>query len=173
MTIARRMLVTLLFALLLGLPSLGAAQAPWAAHPLTDAVTGETFAIGDYQGTAVLVETMATWCGNCRRQLGNLRAASELLAEQDADVAYVVISVERGLPAAALADYADRNAFPFRFAVADDELLGLLADRFGRNALNPPSTPHVIVAADGTASELRTGFSPPDELVGLLSEAAR
>lgn len=172
MTRVRSKLAALVVSLLLGIPTIGAAQEAWSTHPLTDAATGETFTVAAYQGTPVLVETMATWCGNCRRQLANLRAASEMLAADGLDVIYVVISVERGLPDDALAAYAERQAFPFRFAVADDALLGLLADRFGRGALNPPSTPHVIVAADGTVSELRTGFSSPEELVTWLTAAA-
>jgi thiol-disulfide isomerase/thioredoxin len=168
----RRLPLTLSVVLALGLLGQAAAQDAWLDHPLRDAASGETFTLRDYAGAPLLVETMATWCGSCRRQLGNLRDASEMLEAADIPVAYVVISVERGLPDPVLADYAARQAFPFRFAVADDAMLGLLADAFGRGVLNPPSTPHLIVAADGTVGPLRTGFASPDELVALLTAAA-
>lgn len=168
----RHPLRTALIAFALTLVGAAAAQETWLEHPLTDVATGEVFTLDDYAGTPLLVETMATWCGNCRRQLTNLSEAHAELEATGADVAYVVISVERGLPDAALAEYAERQGFPFRFAVADDALLGMLADRFGRGVLNPPSTPHVILSASGEISELRTGFSDPAELVALLTAAA-
>jgi thiol-disulfide isomerase/thioredoxin len=158
--------------LLLALTSVAAAQEAWLDHPLQDVATGETFALRDLAGTPVLVETMATWCGNCRRQLGNLSEAKARLDADGVDVAYVVVSVERGLDPAALAAYAQRHGFAFRFAVADDALLQMLAGRFGRIALNPPATPHVLIGADGTVGELTTGFSPPDALVERLAAAA-
>jgi len=147
----------------------------WLDHPLVDAATGEPFTVRDLEGSVVLVETMATWCGNCRRQLGHLAEAAATLGGEAAagvPVAYLVVSVERGLDPAALAAYAERNDLPFRFAVADDALLRLLADRFGRTVLNPPSTPHVIVSPAGAVGPLTTGFSSPAELVARLTAAA-
>ncbi len=147
----------------------------WLDHPLVDAATGDPFTIRELEGSVVLVETMATWCGNCRRQLGHLAEAAATLGSQAAPgvpIAYVVISVERGLERAALVTYGERHGLPFRFAVADDDLLRLLAARFGRAVLNPPSTPHVIVSPAGAVGPLTTGFSSPAELVARLTAAA-
>jgi len=147
----------------------------WLDHPLIDAATGETFTVRGLEGSVVLVETMATWCGNCRRQLGHLAEAAATLGGEAAPgvpIAYLVVSVERGLDPAALAAYAERHGLPFRFAVADDTLLRLLAERFGRAVLNPPSTPHVIVSPTGAVGPLTTGFSSPAELVARLTAAA-
>jgi thiol-disulfide isomerase/thioredoxin len=171
----RRLAVALLVALLAGLPTL-AQDETWLDLPLTDAATGETFALSDFVGSVVVVETMATWCGNCRRQLGHLRDAAAQLggaAAPGIPIVVVAVSVERGLAPAALAAYAAREGFPFRFVVADDALLRALADRFGRVALNPPATPHVVVAADGTVGELSTGAAAPAALVELLQAAGR
>lgn len=147
----------------------------WLDHPLVDAATGEPFTVRGLEGSVVLVETMATWCGNCRRQLGHLAEAAAALGGEAAEgvpVAYLAISVERGLDPAALTAYAARHGLPFRFAVADDTLLRLLAERFGRAVLNPPSTPHVIVSPSGSVGPLTTGFSSPAELVARLTAAA-
>jgi thiol-disulfide isomerase/thioredoxin len=147
----------------------------WLDHPLVDAATGAPFTVRDLEGSVVLVETMATWCGNCRRQLGHLAEAAATLGGEAAPgvpVAYLVISVERGLESAALVAYGERNGLPFRFVVADDDLLRLLAARFGRGVLNPPSTPHVIVSPAGAVGPLTTGFSAPAELVARLTAAA-
>lgn len=147
----------------------------WLDHPLIDVATGEPFTVRGLEGSVVLVETMATWCSNCRRQLGHLAEAAVALGGEAAPgvpVAYLVVSVERGLDPAALATYAERHGLPFRFAVADDALLRLLAERFGRAVLNPPSTPHVIVSPTGAVGPLTTGFSSPAELVARLTAAA-
>ena len=147
----------------------------WLDLPLVDAASGEVFTLRDLDDGVVLVETMATWCGNCRRQLGHLVAASAELGDEAATgvpVAYVVVSVERGLDPARLAAYAEREGFPFRFVVADDDLLRALADRFGRGVLNPPATPHVVVGPGGRVGALTTGFEAPEALVARLRAAA-
>lgn len=168
-----------LAALLAAAPLAASAHAQgdaWLDLPLTDAVTGETFALSELQGSVVLVETMATWCGNCRRQLGNLRQAIADLGGEVAPgvpVVAVAVSVERGLDPASLAAYAEREGFAFRFVVADDALLRALADRFGRVALNPSSTPHVVIAPDGAVGPLTTGFTTPAAIVALLQAAGR
>ena len=147
----------------------------WLDLPLVDAASGEVFTLRALDDGVVLVETMATWCGNCRRQLGHLAAAAAELGGEAAEgvpVAFVVVSVERGLDPAQLAAYAEREGFPFRFVVADDDLLRALADRFGRVVLNPPATPHVVVAPGGRVGALTTGFEAPEALVARLRAAA-
>ena len=74
------------------------------------------------------------------------------------DAVFVVLSVETDLSAEDVAEYAEDNGFSsMRFAVMSPELLAAFADAFGTSAVNPPSTPHVVIAADGTAGELETG----------------
>jgi thiol-disulfide isomerase/thioredoxin len=180
----RRTAVWLAIALLalVSLANAQATEAPaapsgeaWLDLPLVDATSGASFTVRELADGVVLVETMATWCGNCRRQLGHLAAAAAELAGEAAPgvpVAYVVVSVEPGLDPSALAAYAEREGFPFRFVVADDELLRALAERFGRVVLNPPATPHVVVAPGGRVLELTTGFEAPEALVARLRAAA-
>ncbi|MDF1521663.1 MAG: hypothetical protein P1P87_02440 [Trueperaceae bacterium] len=147
----------------------------WLDVPLVDAATGEVFTLRDLDDGVVLVETMATWCGNCRRQLGHLAAAAAKLGGEAAagvPVAYVVVSLEPGLAPSRLTAYAEREGFPFRFVVADDALIRALADRFGRVVLNPPATPHVVIAPGGRVGELTTGFEAPEALVARLRAAA-
>lgn len=147
----------------------------WLDLPLVDVATGERFTVRDHTDGVVLVETMATWCGNCRRQLGHLAAAAEELQGEAAagvPVTFVVVSVERGLDPARLNDYAVREGFAFRFAVADDATLRALADRFGRVVLNPPATPHVVIAPGGVVGALSTGFEVPADLVARVRAAA-
>ena len=66
----------------------------WQDLPLTDARTGETFTLGGLGGY-VYAEPMATWCSNCRQQLGNVRDAAAQLGGDE--VTFVALSVETSL----------------------------------------------------------------------------
>ena len=142
----------------------------WQTLTMTNARTGEEFAVSDFLGCAVYVETMATWCLNCLMQMGNV---AEALPNLDPDRHVVIaISVETDLPAKDLAKYADNSNLDWIFSVASPEVLKAIVDEFGRDAIVPPSTPHVIVNPDGTASDLLTGLKGPDEIVELMNEAS-
>jgi thiol-disulfide isomerase/thioredoxin len=137
----------------------------WASLPLVNARTGESFTLADFAAKPVLVEPMATWCTNCRRQLGNVSAAATQLGEE---ATFVALSVEADLPPDQLAAYAEQNGFPLVFAVVTPEILTALADQFGQTITNPPATPHFVLYPDGSVSELLTGGRSPEELVALL-----
>jgi len=142
----------------------------WQTLSMTNARTGEEFAVSDFLGCAVYVETMATWCINCLMQMGHV---AEALPSLDPDRHVVIaISVETDLPAEDLARYADNSNLDWIFSVASPEVLKAIVDEFGRDAIVPPSTPHVIVNPDGTASDLLTGLKGPDEIVELMNEAS-
>lgn len=142
--------------------------AEWQQIEVIDA-DGEAFTFADLVGRPVLVENFATWCGNCRRQLGDTNRAAEQAGD---DAVFVALSVETELDADDMADYAKREGFDhIRFAVMSPEMLAAMNDAFGNSALNPPSTPHVAVTADGTAGELVTGFESPEEILASLGLA--
>lgn len=141
----------------------------WQKIALTNARTGESFTLADFEGKTVFVEPMATWCSNCRRQLNNVREASYQLAGDD--VVLVALSVETNIDDATLADYANSQGFDWLFAVITPELLGELADEFGRAIANPPATPHFIIRADGTSTDLVTGIEPAAQILSQIAAA--
>lgn len=142
------------------------ADAPaWQQVALTDARSGQSFTLADFAGKTVYVEPMATWCSNCRQQLGNVREAKAQLGD---NVVFIGLSVETTISAADLAAYADKQGFDWTFAVATPDLLQQLTEAFGRTITNPPSTPHFIIRPDGSASELMTGFSDPQAILAML-----
>jgi hypothetical protein len=142
----------------------------WQTLSMTDARTGETFAVSDFLGCAVYVETMATWCFNCLMQMGNIVEAMPLL-DPDRHVV-IAISVETDLAAEDLARYADNSDLDWIFSVASTDLLKAIVDEFGRSAIVPPATPHVIINPDGSAGELLTGLRGPEEIVDLMNDAS-
>lgn len=138
----------------------------WLDLPLTDVATGETFTLGGFEGRTVYVETMATWCTNCRRLLQSVK---EAMAKEGAeDYVFIGVSVEGNLPDETLAEYARRWMFPLRFAVATPELVAALVAEYGREVTIPPSTPHFLVRFDGTVSGLNLGFKSPDEILKFV-----
>ena len=138
----------------------------WTSLPLTNVATGETFTLADYAGKVVFVEPMATWCTNCRAQLGRLNGALNQFDNSAGNFLFLGVSVELGLDNAALASYQTNQGFNnINFAVASTEFLQGLIDTFGRAANTPPSTPHFYIFPDGSLGELVTGPESTEELV--------
>ena len=143
--------------------------AAWQQLVLTNARTGETFTFADFAGKTVFVEPMATWCSNCRQQLGNVSTAKAQLNSDE--VVFVALSVETNISDADLAQYADAAGFDWLFAVATPELLQALVGTFDRIITNPPSTPHFIIRPDGSTTALVTGIESPELLIEAINAA--
>ena len=144
----------------------------WLTADLTDACSGESFALADFAGKTVYVEAMATWCPPCRDQLSRVKeAAAQIPEEEREEIVLVALSSEVDLPREDLAAYAVDNDFPFIFAVMPAKMLQAMAEDLGQEIAVPPATPHLIVAPDGTIGELRTGSSSPEEILALFAEA--
>lgn len=140
----------------------------WQTLAVTNAATGESFTLGDFEGKTVFVEPMATWCSNCRMQQHEVQQAKMQLGD---DVVFVGLSLETTLPSADLASYAQDNGFDWTYAVMSKELLAGLADEFGRSITSAPSTPHFIIRPDGSYSMLSTGIHSAGEIVAQIQEA--
>jgi thiol-disulfide isomerase/thioredoxin len=135
-------------------------------RPLTDVRTGETFTLAELSdGSPVLVEPMAAWCSNCRAQQHEVARALE-----GGTFRMVSLGIDLSESADQLAEYADREGFDWPFALADPELYRLLQDRFGIGVTNPPSTPLIVIDADGgvRALELGQGTRSADALLAEI-----
>jgi cytochrome oxidase Cu insertion factor (SCO1/SenC/PrrC family) len=144
-------------------------EAPaWQQIELTDARTGDTFTLADFAGQPVFVEPMATWCTNCRRQLGNVREARAQIGD---DAVFIGLSLETNISDEQLAQYQSDQGFDWTFAVMTPELLQQLADAFGRSITSAPSTPHFVIRPDGSTTDLVTGIEAPDQIVQQIQAA--
>lgn len=134
-------------------------------HELVDVTTGEPFTIGELASEKpVLVEAMAVWCTTCLAQQREVVQAHQL-----ADFHSVGIDVDPNERPADLAKYAEREAFEWRFAMADATLVKLLTDTWGFGVTNPPSTPTFVVS-DGKVRALDFGrVRSAEELAAELS----
>jgi len=139
---------------------------PLLTIELVDVRTGEAFTLGQLASEKpVLVETMAVWCSTCLAQQREVVRAHGLT-----DFHSVGIDVDPNERAAELADYAEREGFDWRFAMASGNLVRLLTGRFGFGVTNPPSTPTFVVTADGGLRALEFGHvRSAEELVAELA----
>lgn len=154
-----------------GTPDVGRTKtelAEWQTLTMTNVRTGQEFAVSDFLGCTVYVETMATWCINCMMQMVNVAAALPNLDPERHVV--MAISIETQLAPEDLAKYAENSDFDWIFSVASPELLKAIVDAFGRDAVVPSITPHVIVYPDGTAGDLQTGGSSSEDIIDMMNE---
>jgi cytochrome oxidase Cu insertion factor (SCO1/SenC/PrrC family) len=144
----------------------------WMKIELVDVVTGETFTIADFLGKTILVEPMATWCSNCRRQITETTKLIKQLTEAEDErleqFVFLGLSIETNLKPSDLKTYAERNNFALTFAVMDEEMLRALVAQFGRSIANPPSSPSFIIRADGTFTEVETGIQTAEQILAKL-----
>jgi hypothetical protein len=147
--------------------SMSAEMPGWLSLPLADARTGEAFTMADYNGKVVLVETMAIWCTKCLQQQMQVVELHSLLGERE-DFISVGLDVDPNEDSPALKAYTEERGFDWVYAVAPPELSNALADQYGANFLNPPSTPMLIIDRHGAVHPLPFGIKSAAELQAAL-----
>jgi thiol-disulfide isomerase/thioredoxin len=140
----------------------------WRTASIRDVVSGEDFRIADLEGKVVAIEAMAIWCVNCRLQ--QLQAQAALQEVDSPDVVYLSLDVDPNERAEDLAEYARREGFDWRFAVASPDVARSLAASFGDQILSPPATPLVVLGPDGQVVEQHIGIKGAGALAELFEE---
>lgn len=143
--------------------------AAWLDVELTDAATGEVFTLASLSGEVVALEPMAIWCANCQHQQDNVRSVYDEV--QDAGIRYISVGVDPNEDPKSLARYAERREYDWTFTQASTDFARQLADVFGPQILSPPSTPLILLDANGDVVVQTFGPHGPDELLEVLSEA--
>jgi len=138
----------------------------WQTIALRDVRTQETFRIADLRGKLVAIEAIAIWCANCKTQ--QAEAAAAIAEIGSPDLVYISLDVDPNEQEADLAEYARREGFDWRFAVASPDVARSLVAAHGPQVLSPPATPVILVAPDGRVIEVQTGIRSADELVADL-----
>ena len=146
----------------------GAMMAPeWFGAELTNARTGESFMVADFEGKVVLVETLAMWCSNCRKQQGEVQRLHDLLEERD-DFVSLGIDIDPNENAEALQAYIDNHGFDWLYTVAPTEVSREIGQLYGDQYLNPPSTPMLIIDREGKVHLLPFGIKSAESLLESL-----
>jgi cytochrome oxidase Cu insertion factor (SCO1/SenC/PrrC family) len=146
------------------------AAAAWLDIELTDAETGEPFTLASLGGEVVAIEPMAIWCSNCKAQQDNVKRAYDDI--QAAGVRFISLGIDPGEDPDALVRYAERNDYEWTFVQSPRELSRALSDEFGSQILSAPSTPLIVLDANGVVATQTFGFHGPDELLAILQAAA-
>lgn len=139
----------------------------WFNASLTDARTGQTFSINDFQGKVVLVETMAIWCSNCLRQQGEVKKLHEQLGARD-DFISLGLDIDPNENIEALKSYVESKGFDWWYAVPPVDVSREIASLYGDQFLNPPSTPIVVIDRHGEAHPLPFGIKSADKLMQAI-----
>ncbi len=139
----------------------------WFSASLTDVNSGQPFAIADFKGKVVLVETLAVWCSNCMKQQREVLALHEALGERN-DFVSVALDIDLNESADQLRNHAQRNGFDWVYAIATPEVARAISDLYGVNFLNPPSTPMLIIDRHGQAHPLPFGIKRAADLQAAL-----
>lgn len=139
----------------------------WFDITLTDVNTGENFNVHDLQGNVVLLETMAMWCSNCLKQQKQVRELHQRLGER-LDLVSIGLDIDPNEEAPALKNYTARQGFDWVYAISPAELSRAIAEAYGNQFLNPPSTPILIIDRHGEVHPLRFGIKDAQELMAEI-----
>jgi hypothetical protein len=130
---------------------------------MTDVQTGLPFAIEDFAGKVVLIETMAEWCPTCIEQQREVHNLHDLLHDTT-DLVSVSLDIDLHEDAASLKEYAAALGHRWRFAVAPLEVARALGNLYSAEYLNPPFSPILLIDRHGVASSLPYGVKTADYL---------
>jgi len=139
----------------------------WFSAALTDVQSGQTFSIDDYRGKVVLLETLAIWCTNCKKQQTQVKALHEALGA-DPDLVSIGLDIDPNENAGDLKAYTAANGFDWIYAVAPVEVSREISSLYGDQFLNPPSTPMLVVDRNGQVHLLPFGIKSAQELQEFL-----
>jgi len=139
----------------------------WFSETFSDARTGQTFSINDHKGKVVLVETLAMWCSNCKKQQGQVVELHKLLGAREDFISFG-LDIDANENAADLGNYVQNNGFDWLYSVATPEIAREIGNLYGANFLNPPSTPMLIIDRHGEAHPLPFGIKSAQDLYDAL-----
>lgn len=137
----------------------------WADATLTNALTGETFAISDYRGQIVLLEAMAVWCPVCAEQQAEIERAHALAPGEFVSIS---VDVDNTETAEKLSSYVAGKGFDWAFATDAGGFGSSLERQFGFQVLSVPSAPIILIDREGNARLLPGGVKNADALVAYV-----
>ena len=135
----------------------------WFSAQLTNVRNGENFTIDSFKGKVVLVETLAMWCPNCKKQQEQVVALHEMLG-MNKDLVSVGLDVDKNEKQADLKTYTESNGFDWIYAVAPAEVAREIGNLYGQQFLNVSSTPILVIDRSGKVHPMPFGIKSADDL---------
>lgn len=142
-------------------------EVAWFGTTFTNVSNGETFTINDFKGKVVLVENLAMWCSNCKKQQEQVKLLHELLGMNE-DLVSIGLDIDTNENASDLKTYIENNGFDWIYAVASEEVTREIANLYGAQFLNPPSTPILVIDRKGQAHLMPFGIKSAEELKNFI-----
>ena len=139
----------------------------WFGTTFTNVSSGETFTINDFKGKVVLIENLAMWCSNCKKQQEQVKILHELIGMNE-DLVPIGLDIDTNENAEDLKTYIADNGFDWIYAVASQEVTREIANLYGAQFLNPPSTPIIIVDRKGVAHPMPFGIKSAEDLKSFI-----
>ncbi len=139
----------------------------WFDISFTDARTGQNFTINSFKGKVVLVETMAVWCSSCYAQQEQIKAYHDLLGK-NTDLVSLSLDIDPNEKADTLKSYVNKTSFDWLYAVSSTDVSRGIAQAYGDQFLNPPSTPILIIDRHGVAHPLPFGIKSAQDLMKAI-----
>ena len=139
----------------------------WLSASLTNVHTGEQFTISEFKGKVILVENLAMWCSNCKKQQEQVKALHDQLG-MDSDLISIGLDIDPNEVADDLKRYTSNNGFDWIYSVAPVEVVNEIGNLYGAQFLNPPSTPIIVIDRKGEVHLTPFGIKSADDLLKFL-----
>lgn len=130
----------------------------WRDVELTNVLTGKKFMISDFDGKNILVNSFAVWCPNSKKQHDGF---TELV---NSGVVLISLNTDLNEDMEQVAKYASDNGFDWSFADASKEMTKSLIDEFGREIINTPQAPVILICESQTSRLLPAGIKSAEDL---------
>ena len=114
----------------------------WLDYELTDARTGGTFRVRDFEGRPVLLEAFAVWCPTCLKQQ---HETLKLYLEEGDRIVHISLDVDPNEDRETVREHMQSNGFEWYSAVAPTDMTQKLIDEFGITVVSAPAAPVVLV----------------------------
>ena len=133
----------------------------WFDTHLINVRTKESFAISDFSGKPVLLETFAVWCSKCLAQQNEIKKLHEELGDSFVSV---TVDLDSSESEGKVLDFINGNGFSWVYSIDHNGFGKKLIDEFGINVANAPNAPVILKCPGKDAELLRFGVKNLEEL---------
>ncbi|MHB8132624.1 MAG: TlpA family protein disulfide reductase [Anaerolineaceae bacterium] len=143
------------------------AKPAWFGAELTNVQSGEKFKISDFKGKVVIVENIAMWCTECKKQQEEVKSLLESLGMNE-NLVMIGLDIDKNEVAEDLKAYATKNGYKWIFSISPEAVSNEFADLYGEQFLNPTSTPILVIDSKGEVHITPFGIKKSDDLKNII-----